>query len=421
MSRAGTPVRTGAWSGIALSAGQLALMASGLILSLSLGYAGGLATVGALAPAMLIFQLTCGVLQRTLAEATLLATSHADRAADTVTCRRSVTAALVGGVLGAAVAIAATLAVPGNRPVLALVYAAGMPFALALDIGRSADVAAGASRAAVAETAAWLAAQTALMSLFAALHSPLGIVLSWASINAAVFAASTVRTHRRLAVRGLTAWVRGQRGVMGAASLDALLTGLTPVLAMQVTAFFVTAATLGAVRVLQQVFGPLAFVSIAARRVLIYRRRDDVHTTARQDLRDGVMCLALTAAGAVLLGAATVGGRALLPGLAFIPIGAGLVAAGVEKAALGFSFGCSLSKFVRREFDVLLRARYVMLTLSVLLAPALAARWGAVGYLAGTSTALVVYAVAVLARPAPPERPAKGAQRAEDQHSGAGG
>ncbi|MDW5322480.1 hypothetical protein [Plantactinospora sp. KLBMP9567] len=384
------------WSTPALTLGQLALMATSLVFSLSLGYAGGLAAVGAVAPAMLVFQLSCGVLQRTLAEATLLSTAHEGRRAERATCRWSVAAALGGGLLGAVVALLSSLAVPDVPVELALGYAAGIPFVLALDVGRSAAVAAGAARSAFLESALWLVVQTASMLCFAALGSPVGICLSWAVVNAAFFLVAAGQSDRRPALRGLLRWLRSRRASMGAASLDAFVVGVTPVLAMQVTAFVSTAATLGVIRVLQQVLAPLAFVSITFRRVLIYRRRADSASTVWQDLRDGLLSLALMAAGAVLLGLAVVLGRRIVPALAFVPVGTALVAAGVEKAALGFSYGCSLSRFVRGEFDVLLRARYVMLGLTVLAAPLMTLWWGAAGYLVGSSLGMVGYSFAVL-------------------------
>jgi hypothetical protein len=401
------------WSTPALSLGQLALMATSLVFSLSLGYAGGLAAVGAVAPAMLVSQLTYGVLQRTLAEATLLATAHEGRPADRTVCRWSVAAALGGGLAGGAVALLCTVAVPGAPLELALGYAAGIPFAVALDIGRSAAVAAGAARAALVESALWLAVQTTAMLCFAALRSPVGICLSWAAVNVVFFLLSTGAPDRRPALRGLLGWIRSRRGVMGAAALDAFVVGLTPVLAIGVTAFVGTATTLGVIRVLQQVLAPLAFVSITVRRVLIYRRRADSPSTRWQDLRDGLLSLALMAAGAVLLGLAVLLGRRIFPALAFIPVGAALFAAGVEKAALGFSYGCSLSRFVRGEFTVLLRARYVMLGLTVLAAPLMTQWWGASGYLLGSSLGMAGYSLVVLALPRSRDDARSGARRSE--------
>ncbi|AVT29305.1 hypothetical protein C6361_07160 [Plantactinospora sp. BC1] len=394
----GEPARSAgrSWSTPALTMGQLGLMATSLVFSLSLGYAGGLAAIGAVAPAMLVFQLSCGVLQRTLAEATLLATASEGRPADRATCRWSVAAALAGGLLGAVVAFLSSLAVPDVPVELALGYAAGIPFVIALDIGRSAAVAAGTARSAFLESTLWLAAQVAAALCFAALRSPLGICLSWAVVNAVFLLAAARQPDRRPALRGLLRWIRSRRAVIGAASLDAFVLGVTPVLAIQVTAFVSTAATLGVIRVLQQVLAPLAFVSITVRRVLIYRRRDDSGRTVWQDLRDGLLSLALMAVGAVLLGLAVLLGRRIVPALAFIPVGAALVAAGAEKAALGFSYGCSLSRFVRGEFDVLLRARYVMLGLTVVAAPLLTLRWDATGYLVGSALGMVGYSLALL-------------------------
>lgn len=388
------------WAGQALTLGQLALMATNLVLSLSVAYAGDLAAIGAVAPAMLVFQLACGVLQRSLAEATLLSSSHAGQAADLLVCGRSVAAALVGGAVGGAVAFVSSLAVPGVSPALALAYSAGIPFAIALDIGRAAGVAAGAARRVFVETASWLVAQLALMVVLAVVHSPLGVCLASLLVNVVFFLVAAGRPERRPVLRGLVPWVRSQQGAMGAASLDAFLVGLTPVLAMQVAAFLASAATLGVVRVLQQLLAPLTFVSITFRRVLIYRRRADVYTTRWQDLRDGLLAAALMAVGAVLLGAGVLLGRRLLPALAFVPGGLALLLAGVEKGALGLSYGCSLSRFVRGEFRSLLHARYVMLASTMLAVPLLTVSFGAPGYLAGSALGMVAYAVVVLVLPA---------------------
>ncbi|MFE9653368.1 hypothetical protein [Micromonospora sp. NPDC006431] len=375
-------------------------MGTSLIFSLALGYAGDLSAVGATAPAMLVFQLTCGVLQRTLAEATLLSESHAERMAARTDCQRSVAAAFTGGLAGAVLAVASALAVSGGSIELAVAYAAGIPFALALDIGRAAGVAAGAARAVFLETAAWLAAQLVLMGVFAAIRAPLAICLSWAVVNAVFFLVAAGRPERRALFTGLPSWVRSRRGVMGAASLDALLVGLTPVLAIQVTAFVVDAATLGVIRITQQLFAPLAFVSITFRRMLVYQRKADVSTTRRQDLRDGLLALALMAAGSAVLGVAVLAGHGFVPALSFIPVGSVLLAAGLEKTALGFSYGCSLSRFIRGEFDLLLRARYVMLGLTMLAAPLLAVEFGAPGYLVASSIGMVVYSLVLVALPA---------------------
>lgn len=387
------------WAGLALSLGQLALMATSLIFSLCLAYAGGLPAVGATAPAVLVFQLACGVIQRTLAEATLLASSHAELRADRRTCQWSVTAALIGGTAGAVLALLSSLAVPDAPTELAIVYSAGIPFAIALDIGRSAGVAAGMARSTFMETLGWLAAQGAMMVIAAAVVSPMGVCVAWLSANAAFYVLATAQPHRRLAPRGLVRWIRSRRGLMGAASFDALLTGLTPVLALQATAFLTTAATLGTIRILQQVFAPLAFVSITLQRVLIYRRRAGRASTALQDARDGVLTMGLMVVGGMVLGAAVLLARELLPALAFIPVGAVLLAAAVEKAALGLSFGSSLSKFVRGEFGTLLRARWLMLVFAVVLCPLLTTFWGAAGYLYGSAIAMAVYAVVVVAVP----------------------
>jgi hypothetical protein len=372
-------------------------MGTNLAFSLSLAYAGGLAAVGATASAVLIFQLTCGVVQRTLAEASLLATASDQRRAEPMTCRWSIAIALAAGLLGGVVAVAATIAVPGVSPRLAMAYALGIPFALALDIGRAADVARGDARAAVLETSAWLTSQLVLMGMFAALRAPMGICLSCAASNGLFFVLAMIRRHRAPAFRGAVSWLRSRGSLLGAASLDALLVGLTPVLAMQITAYLTTSETIGAVRVLQQVLAPLAFVSITLRRVLIYRRTSDAPASRTQETRDGLIAMGLMAAGGALIGAALVLGRHLVPALAFIPVGWVLVAAGGEKAALGFSYGCSLSKFVRGEFGGLLRARYLMVALAVIAAPLATLRWGAVGYLIGSSVAMVGYSFVVLA------------------------
>ncbi|MET7396782.1 hypothetical protein ABZS66_25195 [Dactylosporangium sp. NPDC005572] len=389
----------GAWSSLALSLSQLSLMGTSLVFSLTLAYSGGLAAVGATAGAVLVFQLTCGVLQRSLSEATLLSDASKDRRADAWPCRWAVTAALLGGAVGALVAALSGVLVPDASPKYAIAYAIGIPFAIALDIGRSADVASGTAKAAFFDAGAWLAVQAGLMVLFAALHEPLLLCLSWAAVNVLFVLAAAVRVHRRPALRGLAGWVRSRRNLMGSASLDALLVGLTPVLALQITAFVVAPATLGAVRVLQQVFAPLSFLSITLRRVLIYRREKTVVTTAAQDLRDGVVSAGLMVVGGALLAGAVLLGHELVPALAFIPVGAVLVAAAAEKVALGLSFGTSLSRFVRGEFAALLRARWVMLVLAVVLVPLATIWWGAPGYLLGSSAAMVVYSFVVLALP----------------------
>lgn len=386
------PAGGAAWSGPALALGQLALMAVNLLFTLTLAYAGGLAAVGATAPAVLAFQLTCGMSQRTLAEATLLARASADAPADTPTCRRAVAAALATGTGGALVALAATAAVPGGLGWVPLAYVIGVPFAIALDIGRSAGVAAGSSRAVFVETALWLAAQTGSMVLFAALRAPLGVCLGWAAVNAFFVLAAAVAPHRRPLLAGTLGWVRSARGLIGPASLDALIAGLTPLIALQLTAFVASAATLGAIRLAQQLFAPLALVSITLRRVLVYRRTA-ADTTAGQDLRDGLTATALMAAGGALLSLVVVAGGGLLPVVGLLPSGLVLVAASVEKMALGFSFGTSLSRFVRGEFGSLLRARYAMLAATALAAPLLTMAWGVPGYLVGSAAGMVLYSL----------------------------
>ncbi|MEU4240728.1 hypothetical protein [Actinoplanes sp. NPDC026619] len=394
------PQSPAAWSAATLVLGQLALMATSLVFSLSLAYGGGLSAVGSTASAVLIFQLTVGVLQRSLAEATLLAESHAGHKTDYKTCQWAVGASLTGGVIGALVAIVAALVVPDVDAGLAIAYAAGIPFAIVLDIGRSAGVAAGSPRGAFVETAAWLATQMVAMLTFAALHSPLGICLSWAVVNAGFFLlAAAAYAHRRAAFRGLGQWLGSRRGLLGPATFDAFLVGVTPLLAIQITAFFVSPAVLGAVRILQQVYAPLAFVSITLRRVLVYRRKADAAAGALSDLRDGLVSTALMAVGAVIIGFAIIGGRELVPALSFIPVGVALIAAGIEKAALGLSFGTSLSRFVRGEFSALLQTRYVMLVVTLIAAPLMAARWDAVGYLLGSSLGMVIYSIAVILWP----------------------
>ena len=264
------------------------------------------------------------------------------------------------------------------------------------------------------EAGAWLVAQAGFMGLSAAAHSAMAVSLSWTIVNVAFAVSAVLRANRRPALRGLIAWVRSRRNLMGSASLDALLVGLTPVLALQATAFFTAAATLGAVRVLQQVLAPLSFLAITLRRVLIYRRRADVATSAGEDLRDGVAAMVCMLVGGVLLALVVLLGRRYVPALAFIPAGAALLAAVGEKVALGLSYGCSLSRFIRGEFGVLLRARWVMLVLAVALAPLATHWWGAVGYLLASSTSMIVYSFAVLALPAgTPARPATPGQVAE--------
>ncbi|GHJ56253.1 hypothetical protein Nm8I071_55600 [Nonomuraea sp. TT08I-71] len=403
------------WARLALTLGQLALMGTSLVFSLALGYAGDLSAVGATAPAMLVFQLTCGVLQRSLAEATLLAEAHAERTAERADCQRSVAAAFTGGLAGAVLAVASALAVSGGSSELAVAYAAGIPFAIALDIGRAAGVAAGAARSVFLETAAWLAAQLVVL-VVAATRSPLAVCLSWTVVNVVFLLAAAGRPERRPRFAGLPGWVRSRRGVMGAASLDALLVGLTPVLALQATAFVAEAATLGVIRITQQLFGPLAFVSITVRRVLVYQRRADVGTTRRQDLRDGAQAWAFMAAGSAALGLAVLVGQGLVPVLSFLPVGWVLVAAGLEKTALGFSYGCSLSRFIRGEFALLLRARYVMLGLTVLAAPLLTVQFGPPGYLVASAVGMVVYSAVLVALPAR-DRPRPTAVAAGTGHS----
>ncbi|MFC4105278.1 hypothetical protein ACFOX0_04900 [Micromonospora zhanjiangensis] len=394
--------RAGLWSGLALGLGQFALMGTSLILSLSLAYAGGLAAVGAIASAVLVFQLTCGVLQRTLAEATLFAQSHADATADLLTCRRAVGTALLGGGAGAVVALLAGLAIPGARLGLVLAYVVGIPFAIALDIGRSAGVAAGAARGAFVETAAWLAVQVGAVLTCAAFRSPMGVCLSWTVTNVLFVALAATAPHRRPSVSGLLGWTRARAGSMGPASVDALLNGLAPLLAIQAAALVTTAATLGEIRVFQQVFAPLVFVSITLRRMLVYRRSPDTPVRPGQDLRDGLVATALMAAGAVVIGLAVLAGHALVPALGFIPVGLVLVAAGLEKAALGLSFGCSLGMFVRGRWRALLRTRYVMIVATLIAVPPLTAWWGASGFLVGSAAGMVVYSVMLVAQAVPP-------------------
>ncbi|MFD1082559.1 MATE family efflux transporter [Micromonospora andamanensis] len=387
------------WARAALTLGQLALMGTNLVFSLSMAYGGGLSAVGATAAAVLVFQLTCGVLQRSFAEATLLRTANTEHVADLSDCRRSVTAAFGGGLAGTVVAVLGSLAVPDVPIELAVVYALGIPFAVGLDIGRAGGVAAGVARSVLVETLAWLTAQLTLMVTFAVLREPLAICASWTLVNVAFLVAAAGQASRRPHLPGLLGWLRARRAVMGPASIDAFLVGFTPLLAVQVTALVVGATTLGAIRVVQQLFAPLAFVSITFRRVLVYQRRVDAVATRGQDLRDGLVAVALMAAGAVVLGAAVLGGRGLASALSFIPVGGVLVAAGVEKAALGFSYGCSLGRFVQGEFTPLLRARYVMLGLTVIAAPLMTVSWGASGYLIGSAIGMLGYSAVVLALP----------------------
>src|SRR5205085_1365715 len=74
-----------------------------------------------------------------------------------------VAAALLGGVAGGSVAVLSAVVIPDASPGYAIAYAAGIPFAIALDIGRSADVASGTARAAFLDAGAWLAVQALLM------------------------------------------------------------------------------------------------------------------------------------------------------------------------------------------------------------------------------------------------------------------
>lgn len=381
------------WSSMALLSGQLSLMAANLLLSLSLGYAGGLSVVGALTPAMLVFQLTCGVLQRALSEATLLASTQEKRRVESVIARWAVTAALFGGVVGACAAFVAASLVPGARLELVLAYAAGIPLAIALDIARAASVAVHAPRSAFADATGWTLVLAAGFIYFAASGEPLGICLWWTWTNLLWFMLWSLVPHRRMQVRGVLSWIRSQHRLLGSASVDSLLANATPLVALQITAYIAAPATLGAIRVLQQLFSPVTFVLVALRRILIFRRDANVRTSVRQDVRDGLIASGLVSVAAVFLGLAVILGRDLVVGLQFIPAGAVLVAAAVEKIALGFSTGCTLNRFVRGEFDVLLRARWVMLVASAILAPSLVHWWGASGYLLGSAAGLLGYAV----------------------------
>ncbi|PZM89605.1 MAG: hypothetical protein DIU79_15190 [Actinobacteria bacterium] len=389
--------RSRSWSGPALALGQLTLMAINLLVTLTLAYAGGLTAVGATAPAVLVFQLTCGVSQRTLAEAALLARAQPGRPACLADCRRAVAAAVLSGGCGMVVAAGAALAVPDVPPWFGVAYAAGIPFAIALDIGRSAGVAAGAARPALVETAVWFTAQCAGMLTFAALRMPLAICVSWAVINLCFVVLAALRPERRPGTRGLLGWLRATRGLLGPATLDALLAGLTPLIALQLTAYVAPAATLGAIRLLQQLFAPLALISITLRRVLVYRR-NAADVNPGQALRDGVTAMTLMSAGSLVLGLAVVVGTRLVPAVSFIPVGVALVAAGVEKAALGLSFGTSLGAFIRGDFRALLSARYVMVAVTALAAPLLTMVWHASGYLIGSALGMVVYSLLLLAR-----------------------
>jgi hypothetical protein len=399
-SHRAVPSRSRHWPALTLTAGQLGIMGANVLFSLSLGYAGGIVVVGATAPAVLVFQVVCGVLQRALAEATLLMDANTERRADRATSQWSIAAALLFGLIGAVIAAAASVVVPQAPVLVVLAYAAGIPFAIALDIGRSAGVAAGAPRSAFFETVAWFGTLGVAILGAAAMHSPLGVALAWAGVNLVFFLGSTLEAHRRPRFRGLLPWARARRNMMGPASADALMTGVVPLLAIQMTAFVVAPATIGAVRIIQQLLAPLAFVSITLRRVLIYRRSADRVASTRESLRDALLSAGLMAAGAALLAVLIALVRQLTPALLFVPVGLVLVAGGIEKIAQGFSFGSSLNTFVRGDFRTLLRARYVMLVATLIMAPLMAFWWGAVGYLVGSAAAMVLYSAVIL----PPRR-----------------
>lgn len=399
------PRRTGVWTGLALGGGQLAIMSTNFVFGLAMAYAGGLEAVGSVAPAMLTFQLACGVTQRVLAEASLLLAASEENAAGRRVCGWAVANALIGGTGGLLLAVATSVLVPGGDPVLGIVFAAGIPFAIALDIGRTAGVASRAARPAATETLAWGVAQAATFVTFAALRSPLGVCAGWTAVNVVFFAGASLWPYRRPLFTGAGSWLRAQRGILGPALVDGILTGLTPLVAVQLSAFVTSVATIGAIRLLQQVFSPLSFISVSLRRFLIYRRRADRLPSRADNLRDGLLATGLMAVGVLLLTGTVIAAREVLPALAVIPVGLGLAFAGVEKVAQGFSYGASLSAFVRGEFRELLLARYVFVALTVGLAPVGAYRYGVAGYLAASAATVTVYSIIVLAhRPSAPAR-----------------
>jgi hypothetical protein len=385
------------WSGIALAGNQLAIMATNLVLSIQLGRSGGLAAVGAVAPCLLVFQLGSGLLQQVIAEASLLAAADSTKPTETATCRWAVGSAIGVGIVGAGVAVLSASLVPGGSALVGLVFAIGIPAAHGLDIGRAAAVAAHAPRFAAIEGTSWAVAQAGAISVAAAVGSPLWICAAWTIVNWVFFLGSAAAPLRRPAIRGYVSWLRSQRRFASKASIDALLSGSTPLLAVQLAAAMTSATTIGTVRLLQQLFAPLAFISISLRRFLIYRRNPDAVATRRMAVRDGAVAVLLVSVGATMLGGALLVARSTVPGMAFIPAGAALIMAGVEKAAQGLTFGITLSRFIKRDFVTLLRARVVFFVLSIVGLPVLANVLNAPGYLLGSCLASVVYALAVLA------------------------
>jgi hypothetical protein len=387
------------WPGAALIGNQLAIMATNLLLTLQLAAAGGLAAVGAVAPCLLVFQLGSGLMQQVLAEASLLAPSGPGRRLDPRVGGWAMAAALGGGAAGLVLAAAAAALVPGGDPWLGLAFALGLPAAHGLDVGRAAAVAGQAARPATVEAMAWGLTQAVGTLTAGLVAGPLAICVVWTVTNWVYLLGAAVSPARRPRWRGLAGWLRRQRGIAGPASADALLAGLAPLIAIQLSAMVTSAATVGTVRVLQQVLAPLSFVSVSVRKVLIFRRAGDQVSTRRQAIRDGLTAVALVTAGAALLIGALLVARSMVPALAFLPAGAVLILAGTEKVAQGFSFGATLNTFVRRDFTTLLRARIVFFAACAVALPLLCAAYGAPGYLAGAGLAVVVYAVAVLASP----------------------
>ena len=397
-ARSGTaPRRRSAWAGAALTSNQLAIMATNLMLSVFLAAVGGTAAVGAVAPCLLVFQLGSGLLQQVVAEASLLAPGGTGRRLDVEVCRHAVALAAFTGGAGAVLAALLASLVPDGDPKLGLVFALGIPAVHGLDIGRAAAVAWHVPKPAAIEAGAWAITQAGVMATCAAFGSPLGICAAWSATNWIFFLASTASMARRPSVRNLATSLRTHRSFAAPAAADAILAGATPLIAIQLSAMVTSASTVGTVRILQQLFAPLAFISVSVRKILIFRREADRPATPGMAGRDG-----LVAAGLVLVGAAVlVGGlllaRSAIPALAFIPAGAAMLLAGVEKIAQGFSFGATLSRFLRRDFTTLLRARVVFLVTSIITAPVLCALYGASGYLVAASVSVIVYACAVLA------------------------
>jgi hypothetical protein len=386
------------WPGVALTANQLSLMGANLLMSVLLAYAGGLPAVGAVAPGVLVFQFGCGVLQQVLGEASLLAEARSDRAVGLDVCRWAVGIALLGGFAGAVIAAAATATVPHGAPMLGLLYALGIPAAHVLDIGRAAAIAHHQPRPAALEAVAWGLALTVGAGAGAVTHRPEWICAAWAIVSwGAMLVTAATTPARRPRLRQSVAWLRSQHRFAGPATMDAILMGITPLLATQLAAFVTSAAVIGAIRIVQQLFAPLAFVSITARKVLIYRRSPDQPVTRGSALRAGLIAAAMVAMGAAVLGAALFFARAWFGSLAFIPAGGMLILAGLEKIAQGLTFGVSLGKFVARDFRMLLRARYAFVAVSLAGLPLLAYAHGASGFLIGSAAASTLYALILLA------------------------